>query len=180
MKLAVRAATDDDLAPITAIYAEQVLHGTGTFELEPPDVAEMGRRLAEVHARDLPWLVAERGGRVIGYAYCAPFRLRPAYRYCVEVSVYIDAVARGQGVGRVLLDALVDDARAKGLRQMLAVIGDSANQGSIALHAACGFESAGIWRAVGWKFERWIDVVLMQLELDPARRPPTAPGLKLP
>jgi phosphinothricin acetyltransferase len=168
-----------DLAAITAIYADEVLHGTATFELTPPDAAEMGSRLDAVRALTLPWLSAELDGQVIGYAYLSPFRLRPAYRYCVELSVYIAPEARGRGVGRALMEALIERARALGLRHLIGAIGDSANTGSIALHKATGFREAGVWRETGWKFDRWIDVVLMQLDLMPDGRPPETGGLRL-
>lgn len=168
-----------DLPAITAIYADEVLHGTATFELVPPDEAEMASRLAGVRALDLPWLTAELDGAVVGYAYLSPFRLRPAYRYCVELSVYLAPEARGRGIGRALMQALIDRARVMGLRHLVGAIGDSANTASIALHKAAGFREAGVWRETGWKFERWIDVVLMQLDLTPDGRPPEGEGLRL-
>lgn len=176
---AIRAAVAADLPAITAIYADEVLHGTATFELTPPDEAEMASRLAGVRALDLPWLSAEIDGQVVGYAYLSPFRLRPAYRYSVELSVYIAPEARGRGVGRALTEALIARARAMGLRHLIGVIGDSANTGSIALHRATGFRETGVLRETGWKFERWIDVVLMQLDLTPDGRPPESDGLRL-
>ena len=175
----LRDTRPDDMAAITAIYADEVLHGAATFELDPPDAAEMASRLDAVRKLDLPWLTAEREGRVVGYAYLAPFRLRPAYRYCVELSVYLAPDARGQGIGRALMEALIERARAMGLRHLIGVIGDSANAGSIALHKATGFREAGVWRETGWKFDRWIDVVLMQLDLTPDGRPPESEGLRL-
>lgn len=175
----LRDTTSADLPAVAALYAEEVLHGTATFELEPPDAAEMGRRLAGVQALDLPWLTAELDGRFAGYAYLSPFRMRPAYRYCVELSVYVTPEARGRGVGRALMQALIERARAMGLRHLIGAIGDSANAGSIALHRASGFREAGVWRETGWKFGRWIDVVLMQLDLDPDGRPPEGDGLRL-
>lgn len=175
----LRDTVPSDLSAITAIYADEVLHGTATFELTPPDVAEMASRQAAVRALDLPWLTAELDGQVVGYAYLAPFRLRPAYRYCVELSIYLAPEARGRGVGRALMEALIARARARGLRHLIGVIGDSANAGSIALHKATGFREAGVWRETGWKFERWIDVVLMQLDLTPDGRPPESEGLRL-
>lgn len=175
----IRETVDADLPAITAIYVDEVLHGTATFELDPPDEAEMASRLQAVRTLDLPWLTAEIDGQVAGYAYLSPFRLRPAYRYCVELSVYIAPEARGQGVGRALMDALIARARGIGLRHLIGVIGDSANAGSIALHKATGFREAGVWRETGWKFERWIDVVLMQLDLTPDGRPPESDGLRL-
>ena len=175
----IRETQDADLPAITAVYADEVLHGTATFELDPPDVAEMASRVAAVRALDLPWLSAEVDGVVVGYAYLAPFRLRPAYRYCVELSVYLAPEARGRGVGRALMEALIARARAMGLRQLIGVIGDSGNAGSIALHKTTGFREAGVWRETGWKFDRWIDVVLMQLDLSPGGHPPEGDGLRL-
>ena len=163
--LRLRDAADTDLPAIAAVYADNVEHGTGTFELEAPDADEMGRRRAAVHANGLPWLVAERAGRVLGYAYANLFRPRRAYRFCVEDSIYLAADARGQGVGRLLLAELIARCEAAGCRQMLAVIGDSDNAGSVALHRACGFRPVGQFDAAGWKFDRWLDVVLMQRAL---------------
>ena len=163
--LTIRPGTDADLPAITAIYADNVLHGTGTFELEAPDEAEMTRRRADVLGKGLPWLVAERDGQVLGYAYANHFRPRQAYRFCVEDSIYLHPDARGQGVGRLLLAELVARCEAAGARQMLAVIGDSANAGSIGVHLALGFAHTGLLKAAGWKFERWLDVVLMQRAL---------------
>ena len=163
--LEIRASRDTDLAVITRIYGQAVLQGTGTFELEPPDADEMARRRADVLAKGLPWLVAERAGSVLGYAYANHFRPRRAYRFCLEDSIYIDPAARGHGVGRVLLAELMAQCEARGARQMLAVIGDTANAGSVGVHRACGFEPAGLFKAAGWKLERWLDVVLMQRSL---------------
>ncbi|WP_420478662.1 GNAT family N-acetyltransferase [Brevundimonas sp. FT23028] len=175
----LRDTTEADLGTITALYADEVLHRTATFELDPPDEAEMASRLAGVRKLDLPWLTAELDGRVVGYAYLSPFRLRPAYRYCVELSVYVAPDAQGRGVGRALMAALIDRARAMGLRHLIGAIGDSANTGSIALHRSAGFREAGVWRETGWKFDRWIDVVLMQLDLTPDGAPPVTDGLRL-
>lgn len=163
--LHLRPSTPADLPAITAIYAEAVLQGTGTFELEPPDLAEMTRRRDDVLGKGLPWLVAERGGQVLGYAYANHFRPRRAYRFCLEDSIYLHPDARGQGVGKLLLAELIGRCEALGARQMLAVIGDSANAGSIGVHAALGFEHTGVLKASGWKFDRWLDVVLMQRAL---------------
>jgi L-amino acid N-acyltransferase YncA len=155
--LLLRPSTADDLPAITAIYGWNVLNGTGTFELEAPDLAEMTRRREDVLSKGLPWLVAEREGAVLGYAY--------AYRFCLEDSIYLSAEATGQGVGRLLLAELLTQCEARGARQILAVIGDSANTASIAVHRALGFEHTGQLKAAGWKFERWLDVVLMQRSL---------------
>ncbi len=163
--LVIRPSTAADLPAITAVYAWNVEHGTGTFELEPPDAAEMARRRDDVLAKGLPWLVVERDGQVLGYAYANHFRPRRAYRFCLEDSIYLAADARGQGVGRLLLAELLARCEAAGARQVLAVIGDSANAGSIGVHRALGFEHTGVLRSAGWKFGRWLDVVLMQKSL---------------
>ncbi len=163
--LLIRPSTEADLPAITAIYALAVLHGTGTFELEVPDQAEMARRRADVLARQLPWLVAAQGDEVLGYAYASPFRPRGAYRFCVEDSVYLHPQARQRGVGTWLLMELISRCQALGLRQMVAAIGDSQNQGSMTLHRRLGFEPAGQLSHVGWKFGRWLDVVFMQRPL---------------
>ena len=163
--LLIRPSTPADLPAITAIYAHDVLHGTGTFELDAPDVAEMARRRDDVLGKDLPWLVAQADGQVLGYAYANHFRPRRAYRFCLENSIYLAPDERGRGVGRLLLTELVSRCEAAGARQMLAVIGDAANAGSIGVHAALGFEHTGVLRAAGWKFGRWLDVVLMQRAL---------------
>lgn len=163
--LLLRPSTVDDLPAITAIYAHNVLHGTGTFELEAPDQAEMARRRDDVLGKGLPWLVAERDGQVLGYAYANHFRPRKAYRFCLEDSIYLAPQAQRQGVGRLLLAELIGQCEALGARQMLAVIGDSANQGSIGVHRALGFEHTGLLKAAGWKFGRWLNVVLMQRPL---------------
>lgn len=165
--LLIRASTEADLPAIQAIYAEAVLHGTGTFETEVPELAEMARRRQEVLGRALPWLVAEREGRVLGYAYANYFRPRLAYRFCLEDSIYLHPDARGQGVGRLLLAELIARCEDAGARQLLAVIGDSENKGSIGLHTALGFEHTGLLKSSGWKFGRWLDVVLMQRQLGP-------------
>jgi len=162
----IRPSTAEDLPAITAIYADAVLHGTGTFELEPPDLSGMARRHDDVLSKDLPWLVAEEiSGEVLGYAYANHFRPRRAYRFCLEDSIYLHPSAHGRGVGKLLLAELMARCEALGARQMLAVIGDSANGGSIAVHAALGFTHTGVLKASGWKFDRWLDVVLMQRAL---------------
>jgi len=165
--LTVRPSRAEDLAAITAIYADNVLHGTGTFELDAPDDAEMARRRDDVLAKGLPWLVAEQDGEVLGYAYANHFRPRRAYRFCLEDSIYLHPTAQGRGVGRVLLAELIARCEAAGARQMLAVIGDSANAGSVGVHRALGFVHTGLLKASGWKFGRWLDVVIMQRALGP-------------
>ncbi|HYC75495.1 GNAT family N-acetyltransferase [Brevundimonas sp.] len=176
----IRDAAEADLAHIAALYGREVLNGTATFELEPPTREEMARRYAAVKRHDLPWLVAELDGTFAGYAYASPFRPRPAYRYGVEGSIYIEEAARGQGVGRALLEALIGRVRAMGLRHVIGAISDSrSSAASIALHRALGFRDAGVYRQVGWKFDRWLDVTLMQLDLAPEGEPPTASGLDL-
>jgi L-amino acid N-acyltransferase YncA len=161
----LRTSTDADVAACAGIYREAVRNGTGTFELDEPDDAEMARRRQAILAQGLPWLVAERAGQVIGYAYANQFRPRRAYRFCVEDSIYLAPEARGQGAGRLLLAELIARCEALGIRQMLAVIGDAQNKGSIAVHRSCGFEHTGTFAAAGWKFERWLDVVMMQRRL---------------
>jgi L-amino acid N-acyltransferase YncA len=165
MGVAIRAATGADLAAVAAIYAHHVLTGIATFEEVPPDAGEMARRHAAVTGRGLPYLVAEEEGRVLGYAYAAPYRERSAYRFTVEDSVYLDPVALRRGIGRALLNRLIADSTAWGARQMLAVIGDSGNAGSVGLHAKLGFRHVGTQTAVGFKFGRWVDTVTMQLPL---------------
>ena len=164
-RLLVRPSTADDLAAVTAIYGWHVRHGTGTFEVDPPDEAEIGRRRADVLGKGLPWLVLEQEGCVIGYASANQFRPRPGYRFCLEDSVYLANGSAGRGFGRLLLTELVARCEAAGARQMLAVIGDSANTGSIGVHRALGFDHVGTTSAVGWKFDRWLDVVFMQRSL---------------
>ncbi|MFO1080982.1 MAG: N-acetyltransferase family protein [Reyranellaceae bacterium] len=163
--LIVRASTEADVARCAEIYAHHVLHGTASFEVDPPDLAEMGRRRAAVLDLGLPHLVAERAGRVVGYAYAGNWRPRPAYRFSVEDSIYIDKDAVGQGVGKALLPALIEQCTVAGKRQMVAVIGDSAQHPSIRLHSSCGFEMVGTLRNIGFKFGRWLDSVLMQRAL---------------
>ena len=173
--MTLRPAQTADLEAIQAIYAHHVTHGLGTFEEVPPSVAAMGERLEAVRAKGLPWLVAQSEGGILGYAYAGPFRPRAAYRYTVEDSVYVAPEAMGQGVGRALLDGVIAACRPLGLRQMVAVIGDSGNAASIAVHRRCGFEQLAVLPGLGWKFGRWVDVVWMQRALDGGdARPPDA------
>lgn len=177
--LRVRPAVGDDMAAVQAIYAHHVRRGRASFELEPPSVEEMHARRAGVLALGLPYLVAEEGGEVLGYAYAGSYRPRPAYRYTVEDTVYVTPGLGGQGIGTALLGALIQGCEAGPWRQMLAVIGDSANAGSIALHRRLGFATAGTLRAVGFKHGAWVDSVLMQRPLgagDASRPAPCAPG----
>ena len=176
-KPSVRASRSEDMPAITAIYAHHVLHGLASFELLPPDVNEMARRRADVLARGLPHLVAEARGQLAGYAYAAPYRERPAYRFALEDSIYIHPDYIGRGIGRALLDVLIETCTGAGYRQLIAVIGDSGNAGSIGLHAACGFVRTGLLPSVGFKFGRWVDSVLMQKELGEGDRtsPDTTP-----
>ncbi len=176
----IRDAAGGDLPAMTALYGREVLGGTATFELEPPSLAEMTLRFQAVRDKGLPWLVAEVDGVFMGYAYASPFRPRPAYRYGVEVSIYVEEAARGRGVARALLTELIERVRALGLRHLIAAISDSTtSDASVALHERMGFKPAGRYAQVGWKHDRWLDVVLMQLDLDPDGKPPTAPGLQL-
>ena len=161
----LRASRDEDITAITAIYAHHVLHGTGTFEIDPPTAADMAARRADVLARGLPYIVAEKNGQILGFAYCNWFTPRPAYRFSAEDSIYVADAARGLGVGRQLLAELATQAEAAGVRKLLAVIGDSANAGSIGVHRALGFTEVGVLRSVGWKFGAWRDIVLMEKPL---------------
>jgi phosphinothricin acetyltransferase len=161
----LRPAELKDLAAITRIYAPAVLHGTASFELDPPDEAEMTRRFHGLMAGGYPYLVAEVEGAIAGYAYAGPYRARPAYHWSVEDSVYITPQTQRRGVARFLLTQLIAEAEARGFRQMIAVIGDSAQTPSIALHEALGFRPVGTLQAVGFKFGRWLDSVLMQRAL---------------
>jgi L-amino acid N-acyltransferase YncA len=162
MSVIIRAAAASDMDAIAHIYAHHVNHGTATFEIEPPDSSEIGRRWSDVTAKGLPWLVADDGGEVIGYAYAGPYRPRLAYRHTVEDSIYVRADRLGAGVGRLLMPALIDAAQACGMHQMIAVIGDSGNLASINLHRRFGFQDAGLLKDVGFKFGRWLDTVFLQ------------------
>ena len=166
MAALIRPATETDAEAVAAIYGHNVLHGFGTFEEVPPSPAEMDQRRLAVVGHGLPWLVAEDADRVLGYAYAGPFRPRAAYRYTVEDSIYLAPDAIGRGLGRALLSAVLDACEAIGLRQVVAVIGDSRNAASIGLHRALGFEPAGVGRNVGFKHGRWVDIVWMQRALN--------------
>jgi len=175
----VRAATASDVPALAAIYGHHATHGLGTFEEIGPSNTDMAARLAAVQIQGLPYLVAEIGGAV-GFAYAAPFRMRSAYRFTVEDSVYIAPDAIGQGVGRALLAELIAGCEALGLRQITAVIGDSGNAASIGLHKAMGFTHSGSFTGVGFKHGRWVDIVFMQKTLNGGNdTPPKGPGLNL-
>ena len=165
--LSVRPATPADIPAITRIYAHSVRTGTASFELEPPDEAEMTRRMQTLLGGGYPYIVAEIGGAIAGYAYAGSYRPRPAYRFSVEDSIYIDPSAQRKGVGRALLENLIEECTRRGFRQMIAVIGDSAQTPSIELHRALGFRMIGNIENVGYKFGRWLDSVLMQRALGP-------------
>ena len=172
----IRDATTADFGAIAAIYAHHVLHGTGTFALEPPTEDEMRTRFHEISGMRLPYLVSLVDGQVAGFAYAAPFRTRPAYRYGVEDSVYIAPEHTGKGHGRALLEALIDRCGQRGIYSMVAVIGDADNAGSIGVHAACGFEPTGHIPRAGFKFGRWLDVVFMARDLLPPIDTPQGDG----
>jgi phosphinothricin acetyltransferase len=161
----IRTAKDSDVAAITDIYAHHVLHGTGSFEIDPPDKAEIARRMADVVNRGLPYIVAESGNTVIGYAYASLYRPRFAYRFTLEDSVYVHPAHIGRGIGEALLTELIAACKAWGCRQLIAVIGDSANTASVRVHEKLGFQHSGVLRNVGFKFDRWLDTVLMQLSM---------------
>jgi len=163
--ISIRPATPADIPAITRIYAHAVRHGTASFEYDPPDEAEMARRQRALLEGGYPYLVAGIGGAVAGYAYAGPYRTRPAYRYTVENSIYIAPEAHRRGLGRALLDRLIAECEARNYRLMIAVIGDSAQTPSIELHRAAGFKMVGAFEAVGYKFDRWLDSVLMQRPL---------------
>lgn len=173
MLLTIRPSLPNDVPAIAAIYAVHVLTGTASFETEAPDVTEMNRRRDAVLANGFPYLVAELGGKLVGYSYAGKYHARPAYRFTTENSIYVDASAHGKGVGKALLARLITECEALGLRQMMAVIGDSGNAGSIGLHKSMGFAHVGITKNVGFKHGRWLDVVFMQRALgDGAETPP--------
>jgi len=161
----IRPSRPEDIPAITAIYAHHVLVGTGTFELEPPSSADMANRRTDVIDKGLPYLVAADGNNVLGFAYCNWFKPRPAYRFSAEDSIYLAPGAQGQGLGRALLTELAAQAERAGVRKLIAVIGDSANTGSIAVHRSVGFSMVGVLKSCGWKFDQWRDVVMMDMAL---------------
>jgi L-amino acid N-acyltransferase YncA len=163
----IRPSRDEDVAAITAIYAHHVLHGVASFEEVPPDETEIARRRGDILARGLPYLVAERDGRVVGYCYAGPFRPRIGYRYTLEDSIYVDASEVGRGLGRLLLSPVIGRCAELGYRQMVAVIGGRETVASIRLHESLGFRHIGVFPAIGFKFGRWVDTVLMQRALGP-------------
>ena len=163
--VSIRSATPADIPAITRIYAHAVKHGTASFELEPPDEAEMARRQRTLTDGGYPYIVAEIDDALAGYAYAGPYRPRPAYRFSVEDSIYVDPNAQRRGIGRVLLEHLIEECERRGFRQMIAVIGDSAQTASIELHRALGFRMIGAVENVGYKFGRWLDTVSMQRAL---------------
>lgn len=169
--MTIASAQAADIPELQAIYAHHVLYGTGTFEEVPPSIEEMEARHAAGVAAGHAWLVARDATGILGFAYHGPFRARTAYRFIVEDSVYVREDVRGQGLGKALVSALIAEAERAGFRQMLALIGDSANSGSIGMHASLGFTRAGVMRSVGLKFGRWLDVVIMQRPLGKADSP---------
>ena len=176
MTILVRPSSEADLDTITAIYAHAVTHGTASFELDPPSKAEMVRRRAAILEGGYPYFVAEKDGAVLGYAYAGAYRTRPAYRSTVEDSIYVAPSAQGQGVGRLLLAALIEECEIRDFRLMVAVIGDEESKGSIGLHRSMGFEPVGILKGIGYKHGRWLSTVLMQRALGRGmQEPPTRP-----
>ena len=176
MDTIIRPCLESDLPAVTAIYADAVIHGTASFELQPPTEGEMRRRRAALIEGGYPYLVAERGGIVVGYAYAGAYRTRPAYRSTVEDSVYMAQSAQGQGVGRTLLSAVIEASEARDFRLMVAVIGDKASTASIRLHEAAEFRAVGVLEPIGYKHGRWLATVLMQRVLGPgAATPPPHP-----
>ncbi|MFC6283435.1 MULTISPECIES: GNAT family N-acetyltransferase [Polaromonas] len=161
----IRPSRDEDIPAITAIYAHHVLHSTGTFETEAPGVADMTARRADVLSKGLPYLVAEQDGRIAGFAYGNWFKPRPAYRYSVEDSIYLAPDVHRKGFGRILLAELLARCETAGIRKVMAIIGDSANAGSVGVHLALGFEEVGKIKSCGWKFGAWRDIVIMQKTL---------------
>lgn len=171
----IRPATEADIPTVTAIYGESVANATASFELDPPNSAEMERRWRAIVDGGYPYLVAEEDGRILGYAYAAAYHSRVAYRNTVEDSIYLAPESRGKGIGGALLRGLIEECEKRGFRQMIAIIGDSAHAPSIRLHKAAGFAPVGTFASVGYKHGRWLDVVLMQRALGPGSElPPDA------
>ena len=168
----IRPSQERDIATITEIYRHAVLHGTASFEIEPPSAADMAARRSALIAGGFPYIVAEVDGTVAGYAYAGAYRARPAYGATVEDSVYVDPARKGLGIGKTLLVALIEEATERGFRQMVAVVGDSENAASVGVHRATGFELVGTLKCVGWKHGRWLDTVLMQRPLGEANTTP--------
>ncbi|CAN7498062.1 N-acetyltransferase family protein [Aminobacter sp. LjRoot7] len=177
MSMTIRHALPDDLDRITGIYADAVLNGTASYELEPPSRAEMGQRYDSLTDAGYPYLVAERDGVILGYAYAGPFRARPAYRFIVEDSIYVAPEAKGSGIGKALMQALIDESTVLGFRQIIAVIGDGhADSASVKLHEKLGFHHTGRMEGSGYKHGRWLDTVFMQLALNGGATLPPDPG----
>lgn len=177
MSMMIRHALPDDLDRITGIYADAVLNGTASYELEPPTRSEMGERYDSLTDAGYPYLVAERDGVILGYAYAGPFRARPAYRFIVEDSIYVAPEAKGAGVGKALMQALIDESTVLGYRQIIAVIGDGhADSASVRLHEKLGFHHTGRMEGSGYKHGRWLDTVFMQLALNGGATLPPDPG----
>jgi phosphinothricin acetyltransferase len=175
MNLIIRPSRDEDVPTLAGFYIASVETETASWEYDPPDVAEFARRRADILAKGYPYLVAEFDGKPVGYSYASAFRARIGYRFVVEDSIYVDPAAKGQGIGKKLLLALIEECTRLGYRQMVAVIGDSANAGSIKLHEACGFEQAALFKGIGWKFGRWLDSVQMQRTLGEGAGAPPNP-----
>ena len=167
-RVSIRACEERDMRSVTEIYGHHVLHSPGTFEIEAPSHAEMTRRRNELFDKGFPYLIAERDGIVVGYAHVGPYRARPAYRYTIENSVYVRSGYGRQGLGRLLMRTLLSECATKDFHQVIAVIGDSANVASIRLHEELGFGKVGTLQRVGFKFQRWLDSVLMQREIGEA------------
>ncbi len=170
----IRPSQESDIDAITRIYEHHVLHGTGTFEITPPTVEDMTSRRADVLSKGLPYLVAQDDEGVLGFAYCNWFKPRPAYRFSAEDSIYLAPRAQGKGLGRLLLLELMAQAERAGVRKLIAVIGDSANKGSVGVHQSCGFNHVGVLAACGWKFDRWLDVVMMECPIGLGQSTPPA------
>jgi L-amino acid N-acyltransferase YncA len=170
----IRPSSDADLPAITAIYGHHVLHGTGSFETEPPSLADMTARRADVLSKGLPYLVVEHEGKIAGFAYGNWFKPRPAYRYSVEDSIYMAPDVQRRGLGRALLAELLAQFEAVGIRKVMAIVGDSANTGSVGIHLAFGFTQVGVVESCGWKFGAWRDIVIMQKTIGPGDTQPPA------